>query len=198
MKNRLLGAAVALIVAPILITSCDMLGGIVLKEEGSGVKLQEKLTKEIDPEAIVYNIVVNSEDDFSFKAGSVIIYYSEPGSDEVKATTFNFATSTVNESSNTMHRDRTPDTGIALKDIDFASISLNMNNAIDWLSKNDIKSDGFKQYRIFIVSSNPEDVYYRFEINQKGKTTTVGNRRQTEYFEYKFKADSDGELELLD
>lgn len=87
-----------------------------------------------------------------------------------------------------------------LKDIDFSKIASIVNKAGEMVSAEGDEFSGIHGYTI-TLNSDPAKVEYEFAIQsrQDSKTTTKSGRLATEisYVEYSFKADSEGNLEII-
>jgi hypothetical protein len=188
--------------------SCDFLSSVNLTDQKSIDKLLlANITKHLDPETVVFGINLLTTADFSTSMDIALLTCLLEGNKDVQEVN-------VPLFGNQKRRDRkkfvspldnevySAETGIKLKDIDFSKIASNVSQAAEAIKEAGWKLDGIKSYTI-TFDGNPANTIHQFRILSKVDTklgSDKGGRAAlvTEYLEFKFSADAEGEVTYIE
>ena len=202
MKKIIILAAVA--IAALANTSCGGLLGVNLADAESVQKhLPKLIEKHIDPQSVVTEISLMGTGDFTNSMDVAVVYYFEPGSEEIKGMNITLSGGAKHmRETKVLGSDakRTPDTGIKLADVDFSKIASNIAEAVEFLADEDLPFDGIELYRIR-VTGDPAETMHKFSLESKAGSEMSTKRGRlehvTNYYTFEFEADADGNVEYV-
>ena len=187
-------------VALLTIVSCDLISGIKITDQSSIDKLlRAKIEKHIDPQSSVFEIAILTTADFSTEMDIVKVSFIASGKDEVQELNITIPGNQTPRESKVFPRmkERTPESGIKLADIDFSQIAANINKGAEMIKEENLALDGVKSYTM-AFDGNPQNTLHKFDIRSKAGTEFGDKNGRaalvTEYYESTFSADADGNV----
>ena len=186
-------------------TSCDMLSRVDVTDQSSVDKRLPSLFEgKVDPEASVFNISLLTTSDFSVDMDIITIQFINPGEENMRQLNFTVPGNQEPREVKVLSsesRTKTVTDGMKLKDIDFSKIASNVNKAAEILQQENIALDGVKGYNI-TLDSDPEKIIHTFNALSKSNTEFGSKNGRaalvTEYYEFRFEADANGNVTQLD
>ena len=164
--------------------------------------LRAKLENHIDPQAVIFEMALLSTADFSTDVDIITITFLAPNADEPTKYNINVAGNqepreTKVNTAGSQKKQYTPEKGIKLCDMDFSKITSNVAKAGEILTTEGYALSGISGYNI-VMNGNPENTYHRFYTRSKAGSeygTKHGRAAViTNYYEFEFRADANGEV----
>lgn len=184
--------------------SCDSISGIKITDQASIDKMiSSKIEKHIDPDASIFEISFLNTADFSLEMDIVSVVLLLQGAEE--PIQLNITVSGNQEPRETKVlssrlKNRTADSGLKFSEVDFSKIASNIDKAAQIMQSEAYDLSGVKSYTM-ATSANRDDVKHSFELRSKdGTSLDTKNGRAamvTEYYEFNFTANADGEVEYI-
>ena len=172
------------------------------KEKDTNELLRTKLEKHVDPQSTIFEIALLSTADFSMDADILTVTFLAPNASEPTKYNINVAgnqeprETKVNMAGSQKKR-YAIEKGIKLCDLDFSKITSNVNKAIEMLKEEGYEADAIDGYTIE-TDGNPDNTLHRFYAKCKaGSEYGTKNGRAaviTNYYEFEFRADANGDV----
>jgi len=202
MRKKILTASIALVVAGLMLNSCDFISGLVVTDQGSIDRLLRKnIEKHIDSQSTIYDIRLATTSDFSTEMNVITVTFMEPGSSEVKK--YNITVPGNQEPRDNSKfvdrklKNKTVEEGVKLSDADFSQIASNINKGAEIIKPENMNLDGVNYYQI-TFDKDPLKAIHAFSILSKAGTEFGSKHGRaalvTNYYEVKFKADASGNV----
>lgn len=201
MKKLLLPLSV--IAAAVMLSSCGGFLGVDITDQSAiDTHLRSKIEAVIGADAEVAYITLTPADHFSKKMEIATVSYFTPGDEKIKSKVIYLAGKKEPTDGMTTFVDRlTRDDAQKLSEIDFSRIATNIAAAVELMKEEDYEFSGVSEYEMEL-DSDPSEIVHEFSIESKegSRMTTGGGRLATEtsYYEFTFRADARGNIELVD
>jgi hypothetical protein len=190
-------------ISALLLNACGFLECPNVTNQKSIDKFFPKvLEKHLDGQTVVTELVLSTTSDFSFDMDIVTVEGFVPNSETLQSFAFSLPGNNKpreREKNNLDHL--TSKDGIKLSEIDFSQITFNVNKAIQMLKDEGHEANGLAFYQLSFTG-NPKETIATFYLRSKGGTNfgTQNGRAAlvTEYTEFQFQADSDGNITILE
>ena len=205
-------AILATLFVGIAMYSCGLLDTIDLKDEKSTTEfLRATLEKHIDPEAKIFEFHMGTTSDFSLEMNVISLKVLAPGAEIPQDYSI-----TLPGNQEPRIRDMnpvfikmgqySPEGGLKLADMDFSKITSNILKVEELLKEEEVEEgkglelSGVSFYGIKIVDGDPAKSIHEITTRSKAGTEfgTQNGRAAltTNYYEYNFTADSDGNVTI--
>jgi hypothetical protein len=186
----------------LMLGGCGLFGADITDQESVNKCFPSKLEKHLDPQSAVFYLMIGTTSDFSFDMDVAAIKCLEPNAEAPANLNFSLLGNQEPHRSKAdiFFAKKTAADGIKLNEIDFSHIAANVNKAVEMLKAEGYQADGVSMYDI-TFTGNPKEAKHHFLVRCKGSTDFGSNSRGaaalvTEYSEFTFLADADGNVTL--
>ncbi|GHT22318.1 hypothetical protein FACS189430_03900 [Bacteroidia bacterium] len=194
----------------LMLGGCGFFGANVTDQKSINDCFPSKLEKDVDPQTVVFSLMMSTTQDFSFDMDVASIKCLEPNAAEPVQLNFTLtgnqkprrlkASVDIDFSNPGKIKKLEAANGIKLNEIDFSQVASNVNKAIEMLKAKGSQADGVKSYNM-TFTGNPKETKHSFLVRCKGGTNLGTNNRGaaafvTEYSEFTFTADSEGNVSV--